>query len=307
MLQPTALDSGALLQSLADMLRRTLDQRIRIEVDTPADCPPVLADAGQLESALLNIAINARDAMLDGGLLWFACREVPARSPDLPAELAEHDGVAYVAIAVGDNGAGMSDAVKERAFEPFFTTKEAGRGTGLGLSTVYGFAKQSKGAVRIASTLGSGTTITLFLPGEQGAASLDGDAEASVGTVPPGLRVLLVEDDAEVRSVAQRFLAALGCSITACANGEQALRELGGQVGIDLLLTDIALGTGMRGTELAAAARQRLPELPVLLMSGYASALLEAPSGWDLLRKPYTRAELGRAMARVLSARPQAQ
>jgi CheY-like chemotaxis protein len=125
--------------------------------------------------------------------------------------------------------------------------------------------------------------------------------------VPPGLRVLLVEDDAEVRSVAQRFLAALGCSITACANGEQALRELGGQVGIDLLLTDIALGTGMRGTELATAARQRLPELPVLLMSGYASALLEAPSGWDLLRKPYTRAELGRAMARVLSARPQAQ
>jgi PAS domain S-box-containing protein len=303
-LQPTALDGGALLQSLADMLRRTLDQRIRIEVDTPPECPPVLADAGQLESALLNIAINARDAMPEGGLLWFACREVPARSPDLPAELAEHDGVSYVAIAVGDNGAGMSDAVKERAFEPFFTTKEAGRGTGLGLSTVYGFAKQSKGAVRLDSTLGSGTTITLFLPGEKDAVSLGGDAETTVGVLPPGLHVLLVEDDAEVRSVAQRFLSALGCTVTACASGEQARQELRADAGIDLLLTDIALGPGMRGTELAELARQRLPGLPVLLMSGYASALLEAPAGWDLLRKPYTRAELGRAMARLLAARP---
>jgi len=302
MLQPTALDAGALLQSLADMLRRTLDQRIRIEVDTPPECPLVLADAGQLESALLNIAINARDAMPDGGLLWFACREVPSRSPDLPAELAEHDGVTYVAIAVGDNGAGMSDAVKERAFEPFFTTKEAGRGTGLGLSTVYGFAKQSQGALRLDSTLGAGTTITLFLPGEKGAASPDGETDASVGTLPPGLRVLLVEDDAEVRSVAQRFLAALGCHVTACANGEKALEQLARSGDFDLLLTDIALGTGMRGTELAEQVRRRLPALPVLLMSGYASALLEAPPGWDLLRKPYTRAELGRAMARVLGA-----
>jgi CheY-like chemotaxis protein len=208
-----------------------------------------------------------------------------------------------VAIAVGDNGAGMSDAVKERAFEPFFTTKEAGRGTGLGLSTVYGFAKQSKGALRLDSTLGAGTTITLFLPGEKGAANLDGDAEVSVGAVPTGLHVLLVEDDAEVRSVAQRFLAALGCSVTACANGEKALEELSGPGSFDLLLTDIALGTGMRGTELAEQARQRLPGLPVLLMSGYASALLDAPTGWDLLRKPYTRAELGRAMARVLASR----
>ena len=196
----------------------------------------------------------------------------------------------------------MSEEVKERAFEPFFTTKEAGRGTGLGLSTVYGFAKQSKGAVRLDSTLGAGTTITLFLPGETGAANLDGDAEVSVGAVPAGLHVLLVEDDAEVRSVAQRFLAALGCNVTACANGEKALEELSASR-FDMLLTDIALGTGMRGTELAERARRRLPDLPVLLMSGYASALLDAPTGWDLLRKPYTRTELGRAIARVLAAR----
>ena len=303
-LQPTALDAGALLQSLADMLRRTLDQRIRIEVDTPEDCPPVLADAGQLESALLNIAINARDAMPDGGLLWFACREVPPRSPDLPAELAEVEDTAYVAIAVGDTGGGMSEEVKERAFEPFFTTKDAGRGTGLGLSTVYGFAKQSKGAVGIDSTLGVGTTITLFLPSERAGAPLESEAEAVAGSVPPGLRVLLVEDDSEVRSVAQRFLAALGCTVIARANAEQARDELRPDAGIDMLVTDIALGPGMRGTELAELARQRMPALPVLLMSGYASALLDAPPGWDLLRKPYTRAELGRAMARALASRP---
>ena len=300
-LQPAALDSALMLRSLADMLRRTLDQRIRIEVDAPADCPPVLADAAQLESALLNIAINARDAMPDGGLLWFACREVPARSPDLPRELAEAEGGAYVAIAVGDTGSGMSEEVKERAFEPFFTTKEAGRGTGLGLATVYGFAKQSKGAVTLDSSAGKGTTITLFLPGEAQAAGIEAEPE-KLAALPPGLRVLLVEDDAEVRSVAQRFLVSLGCTVLACASAEQARHELRPEAGLDLLITDIALGSGMRGTELAELARARLPGLPVLLMSGYASALLDSPPGRDLLRKPYTRAELGRAMARALAA-----
>ncbi|MFT3664567.1 ATP-binding protein [Piscinibacter sp.] len=305
-LEPTALDAGALLRSLADMLRRTLDQRIRIEVDAPPDCPPALADAPQLESALLNIAINARDAMPDGGLLWFACREVPARSPDLPAELAEVEGTSYVAIAVGDTGCGMPEETRERAFEPFFTTKGPGRGTGLGLATVYGFAKQSKGAVALDSAPGKGTTITLFLPGEPHAARVEAAVENTASTLPPGLRVLLVEDDAEVRSVAQRFLVALGCRVTACASAEQADPELRPDAGIDLLITDIALGPGLRGTELAELARQRLPGLPVLLMSGYASALLEAPPGWDLLRKPYTRAELGRAMARALRPSPRA-
>ncbi len=300
-LEPAALDSALMLRSLADMLRRTLDQRIRIEVDAPAGCPPVLADAAQLESALLNIAINARDAMPDGGLLWFACREVPARSPDLPAELAEAEGGVYVAIAVGDTGSGMSDEVKERAFEPFFTTKEAGRGTGLGLATVYGFAKQSRGAVTLDSGAGKGTTITLFLPGEAHAAGIEAEPE-NLAALPQGLRVLLVEDDAEVRSVAQRFLVSLGCTVLACASGEQARHELRPEAGLDLLITDIALGSGMRGTELAELSRAQLPGLPVLLMSGYASALLDSPPARDLLRKPYTRAELGRAMARALAA-----
>ena len=150
-LQPSSLNVGQLLHSLADMLRRTLDQRIHIEVDVAPDCPPVLADPGQLESALLNIAINARDAMREGGTLRFAAQPCSA----LPAEVrnnlddpsAPEDG--FVAIAISDTGSGMPEAVKQRAFEPFFTTKEAGRGTGLGLSTVYGFVRQSQGrAVR---------------------------------------------------------------------------------------------------------------------------------------------------------------
>ncbi len=297
-LQPAEVDTAALLRSLTDMLRRTLDQRIVIELQVAPDCPPCLADPGQLESALLNIAINARDAMPAGGLLLFACRAVPVW-PELKAELGQASGDRYVSISIGDTGSGMPEAVKEHAFEPFFTTKEAGRGTGLGLSTVYGFAKQSHGAVTLDSTLGSGTTVTLYLPVAAGTEAAEGDVEGC-GSVPPGLRVLMVEDDAEVRAVVQRFLASLGAAVTSSVNAEEALAMLHGDAGFDLLLTDIALGTGMRGTELAKAARKLRPGLPVLLMSGFASGLFDAPPEFELLRKPYTREELARTMAKVL-------
>jgi PAS domain S-box-containing protein len=304
-LQPAAVDVGTLLDALADMLRRTLDQRIRIVVHAERGCPPVLADPGQLESALLNIAINARDAMPEGGTLAFACRALPPHSAELPVELAESDMAQanYVEIAVADSGVGMSEAVKERAFEPFFTTKEAGRGTGLGLSTVYGFARQSRGAVQIDSAPGAGTTLRLLLPVVPGSgddAAADDEPDAAL---PAGLKVMLVEDDPEVRQVVQHFLAALGCRVDAHASGEEALAALQPGAGIEVLLTDIALGAGLRGTELAEQARARLPGLPVLLMSGYSSALLDAPPGWPLLRKPYTRAELARALARVIAPR----
>ena len=306
-LQPSAIDVQALLASLADMLRRTVDQRIRIELEIAADCPPVQADPGQLESALLNIAINARDAMPEGGLLRFTAG--PAGT--LPAELRRglDDPSAqderFVRIAVADSGSGMPDEVKERAFEPFFTTKQAGRGTGLGLSTVYGFVKQSRGAIAIDSAPGSGTTITLFLPRPWADPVLPEAAEDAGDSVPPGLRVLLVEDDAEVRAVAQQFLAALGCEVTSCTSGEQALLLLNApQPPFELLLSDIALGSGMRGTELARQAQQRRPGLKVLLMSGFSAELLDAdrgsPADWELLPKPYSRGQLARAMARVL-------
>ena len=306
-LEPSAVDTNALLRSLSDMLQRTLDQRIAIEVDAPP-CPPCLADAGQLESALLNIAINARDAMPGGGRLRFHAEPCSALPGDVHGGLepGEGDAGGFVAISITDTGLGMTSEVKERAFEPFFTTKESGRGTGLGLSTVYGFVKQSRGGIAIRSAPGAGTTVTLYIPRIDAlpAAATVADASASV---PPGLRVLLVEDDADVRALMQAFLLALGCRVTACSNGEQAWNTLAWDARYELLLTDIALGAGMRGTELAARAQARLPTLGVLLMSGFSAELLDAdraaPPTWELLRKPCTRAELAQAIAAVVNPR----
>jgi PAS domain S-box-containing protein len=308
-LQPSEVDIGAMLNSLADMLRRTLDQRIRIEVDAPEACPHVMADPGQLESALLNIAINARDAMPEGGSLRFRAEPCAALPVEVRNELddpsAPEDG--FVAISIADTGTGMPEAVKERVFEPFFTTKEAGRGTGLGLSTVYGFVKQSKGAIAIDSAPGAGTTLTLYLPRPWTTAAASAADEHAAQPVPEGLNVLMVEDDAEVRAVVRNFLEALRCKVTVAASGEQALLALGPEAEFDLLLTDIALGPGMRGTQLAAHAQQRFPAMAVLLMSGFSSELLQAdrdsPPAWELLRKPYTREDLARAIARVVAAR----
>ncbi len=304
-LLPSDVDVNALLQSLADMLRRTLDQHIRIEVDAPP-CPPCLADAGQLESALLNIAINARDAMPAGGVLRFNAEPCEALPVGVHGEVDINPAsdAPLVAISITDTGTGMADDVRERAFEPFFTTKEAGRGTGLGLSTVYGFVKQSKGGIAIDSTVGRGTTVTLYIP-RATASGATQNPSAADDAIAPGLRVLLVEDDADVRAVLETFLDTLRCEVTSCSNGEQALLALQADAGFELLLTDIALGAGMRGTELAARAQARLPALGVLLMSGFSAELLEAdrdsPPAWELLRKPCSRGELARAIASVVN------
>jgi CheY-like chemotaxis protein len=260
-----------------------------------------VADPGQLESALLNIAINARDAMPEGGRLRFG-----ARRAALPASLGLDlpEGSDYVEISITDTGTGMPESIKERAFEPFFTTKEAGRGTGLGLSTVYGFAKQSRGGVTLDSAPGQGTTVTLYIPVADIEEAPSADSLGTEGVVSPGLSVLLVEDDPEVRTVVRTFLEALGCQVEACASGEEALLMLTPQARFDLLLTDIALGPGIRGTQLALQAQQRQPTLAVLLMSGFSEELLDAdrtsPADWELLRKPYTREELAGAIARVV-------
>jgi len=265
----------------------------------------VLADPGQLESALLNIAINARDAMPSGGPLRFRaerCDLLPATVEVEP--VPDPARVGFVAIAISDSGSGMSPEVRERAFEPFFTTKPPGRGTGLGLSTVYGFVKQSRGALALDSEPGRGTTLTLYLPRPQGATRPASPADAT-DAVPPGLSVLLVEDDAEVRAVVRRFLDALGCTVSEAESGEQAMLTLGTDP-FDLLVSDIALGPGMRGPELAARLQARFPSTAVVLMSGYSAELLEAdrgsPPGWELLRKPCSREELGAAIARVVGA-----
>jgi PAS domain S-box-containing protein len=307
-LMPTQVDVGVMLTSLADMLRRTLDQRICIEVAIAQEGLRVVADPVQLESALLNIAINARDAMPAGGRLSFRaspCDKVPA---SVFGEADAFDGAeaGFVLVEISDDGAGMSDEVKERAFEPFFTTKAAGRGTGLGLSTVYGFVKQSRGALSIDSAPGLGTSVALYLPHPVAAAHMAPALDHLAAAVRPGLDVLLVEDDAEVRSVVQTFLAHLACRVTVASSGEQALEMLGPGAAFDVLLTDIALGTGLRGTELAAQAQQRFPRLGILLMSGYSSELLDAdresPASWELLRKPFYRDDLARAIAAVTVA-----
>ena len=306
-LQPVAIEVSQVLGSLADLLRRTLDQRIGIEVDARDDALAVLVDPGQLESALLNIAINARDAMPHGGLLKFravGCMWLPAEAA---AEVGT-DAVAadFVELSIADEGTGMADDVRERVFEPFFTTKDTGRGTGLGLSTVYGFVKQSRGAVLIESRLGAGTTVTLYLPRPQHAAVVaEVPDPASMPALSAGLGVLLVEDDAEVREVMRRFLESLACRVTEAASGEQALLAIDAGGHFDVLLSDIALGAGLRGTEVASRAQALSPSLAVVLMSGYSAELLEADSGsppeWELLRKPCSREELSAAMARVLA------
>ena len=300
------MDVSLLLNSLADMLRRTLDQRIRIDVAVAAACPPVLADPGQLESALLNIAINARDAMPDGGTLRFSagpCAALPRETGSDPNPPGTPDD-GFIAISITDTGGGMPDEVKERAFEPFFTTKEAGRGTGLGLSTVYGFVKQSRGAITIDSTPGAGTTLTLYIPQPSAVDAPAQHPASAAKAVPAGLAVLLVEDEAEVRAVVLTFLETLRCKVTVAASAEQALLALGPDATFDLLLTDIALGAGMRGTQLAALAQKRFPHLAVLLTSGFSSELLAAdrdsPPTWELLRKPYSRDELARAITGVV-------
>jgi PAS domain S-box-containing protein len=304
MLQPAAIDLPAMLQSLADMLRRTVDQRVRIEVDCPSDCPPVFADPVQLESAMLNVAINARDAMPDGGRLRFVARTAGRLPGQMgPAAPDSPQARGCVAIAISDTGTGMTDEVRERAFEPFFTTKDVGRGTGLGLSTVYGFITQSHGTVTLDSEPGAGTTVTLYIPQAADAGAAD-EAAVRDDEIPPGLSVLLVEDDADVRNVALAFLASFRARVVACVDAEEALDALARGGRFDLLLSDIALGPGRRGTELARIAQERQPDLCVLLVSGFPAELIDAdsvaPADWALLPKPYSRADLAYGIGQAL-------
>ena len=299
LLQPRAIDLPVMLRSLASLLQRTLDARIRIEVALADDCPPCMADPAQLESALLNLAINARDAMPDGGTLRFGV-EPCALPPPGAGEAAWAAG--GVAIAVTDTGTGMTEAVRARAFEPFFTTKESGRGTGLGLATVHGFVHQSHGVVTLDSRVGEGTTVTLFLPCPADASVRRAKAHKTAPAVPAGLAVLLVEDEPDVLRVVRAFLEQWGCSVVACSHAEAALQAAAVPgARFDLLLTDVVLGPGLRGDELAQRLRASKPALPVLLMSGYAQDV--QASNWPLLRKPFTREQLAQSVLAAIGAR----
>jgi PAS domain S-box-containing protein len=333
-LRPSRIDVVPMIRSLAAILQRTVDRRVAIEVSCAGPSYLVAVDAGQLESALLNIAINARDAMPAGGRLHIhvaGCDALPVAVAYEAGSIADA-AAGYVAIAIADEGEGMSAQVKARAFEPFFTTKEAGRGTGLGLSVVYGFVTQSHGAIGIDSAPGAGTTVTLYLPraveseAPKAAAAVayaepaePGEALAQAAPaspviaprhgdgLPAGLRVLLVEDDAEVRRIAATYLQGLGCVVMPAASGEEAWTLLERNGPFDLLLTDIALGTGMRGTRLALEAGRRHPTLAILAMSGYAQELLEGDRAmlerYEMLPKPFDRQALALALQRALRRR----
>jgi CheY-like chemotaxis protein len=274
-----------------------------------------------LESALLNVAINARDAILEatpaeGGCVTLRCgagqrphgdgEDTSPGALDEPAAMRAETGD-DVWFSVQDNGCGMSAEVRDRAFEPFFTTKEAGRGTGLGLSTVYGFVKQSHGSLHLDSTPGLGTTVTLYLPALD--APLPVPATPAAAALPTGLRVLLVEDDADVRGVAQAFLMTMGCQVDACANAEQALTRLAGRASmpVDLLFSDITLGAGINGIELARRVQALHPGLVVVLCSGYSRYLVPGDDDdtppWPVLKKPFTQQELAQALSHAMAQR----
>jgi PAS domain S-box-containing protein len=305
-LRPQALDANELVLDMSDMLRRTLGQSVQISTVLANRLWKVLADPGQLQNAILNLAINARDAMPHGGKLIVETANTAFDEADVAGrDLAPG---AYVSISITDDGVGMPPEVRQRALEPFFTTKPAGVGSGLGLSMVYGFAKQTGGDLRIYSEAGQGTTVTIYLPqtaGEGDALDEGGPREAAFGG--RGERLLVVEDDARVRLVTVRRLREMGYRVEERDSGEAALALLRGGDGFDLLLTDVLMPGGMSGPDLARRARALVPGLRVLLSSGYADpeAMRDAMAELDadLLRKPYKRGDLAAAVRRALDSK----
>ncbi|WNL47540.1 PAS domain-containing protein [Dyella sp. BiH032] len=266
-LDPSPVDVNALVQSMHMLLAQTLGERVRMEVDLAPRLERALVDANQLESALLNLCLNARDAMPDGGRLRIATRF----SASMPLLRPDHEANAggYVVLDVADTGVGMEPAVKERVFEPFFTTKPIGQGTGLGLSMIYGFVQQSKGCIDLQSSPGEGTTLSLYLPVAPAAAAAAPSRETAGTTPGDGQLVLLVEDDGQVRLLVNLLLEELGYVVVAARDATEATSHIASLSHIDLLVTDVGL-PGMNGRQLAELFREKHPSVPVLFMTGYA-------------------------------------
>lgn len=300
-LQSQLVDMNALLVGVVDMLRRTLGEAIEIEAICAPDLWHISADPSQIRDALLNLALNARDAMPKGGRLTI---ESANFHPDAPTELARDelgDGD-FIVLMVTDTGVGMPEPVLQRALEPFFTTKLPSMGSGLGLSMVYGFAKQSGGHLGIESAVGVGTRVRLFLPraGERAAAT--GEAPSAPNVIAKGTEtILLVDDNQSLLQVTRRNLASWGYKVIAAANGRAALAILETGERVDLLFTDIVMPGGMSGPELASAARRVNPWLKVLLTTGYTAEGSEQRAE-DVIYKPYNRGELAWAIRAILDA-----
>jgi signal transduction histidine kinase len=290
-LQPEAMAINDLIRGMADLLDRTLGERIEVVTDLIDRSCTIEADRAQLESAVLNIAVNARDAMPDGGRLTIRTAIIDDGGSDEGS-----DGGQYrmIGLSVSDSGAGMDPDTLERAFEPFFTTKGTGKGTGLGLSQVYGFASQSGGDVRIESRPGEGTTITILLPCSNrplGAPAAERGAAASTRTG----RILIVEDNEEVGEFAEQLLTELGHRVERAGSGEEGL-ALALADGFDLVFTDVVM-PGMTGLELAARLTAERPDLPVILTTGYSDEIAKSGAGGrPMILKPYRPETLAAAI-----------
>jgi CheY-like chemotaxis protein len=282
---------GPLVAGLGDLLRQTLGPSIELRLDVADAAVPVLADATQLELSILNLAINARDAMPDGGTLSVSTHTIQVEDdPDL----ANGD---YLELSVTDTGVGMTPDVADRAFDPFFTTKDVGQGTGLGLSMVYGVAKQSGGVARIRSKPGEGTTISVILPRTYEPmpdAEEPGPEEAAAAQT--SVSVLVVDDEPEVRRVLVQTLEELGHKVATAADGKEALARLEAQT-FDLLMLDFAM-PGMNGAQVAEAARRLRPDQKLVFVTGYAetAAITSAAEDAPILRKPFRTIEVARAV-----------
>lgn len=308
-LSPQPTDVVALISGVQPLVRKAIPERISLQLITEQGLPTVIIDPPQLESAVLNLCLNARDAMPDHGklLLEVGSSELDA---DYTSEHPEATAGRYVTIAVSDTGMGMNQEVRARAFDPFFTTKPAGKGSGLGLSMVYGFIKQSGGHVTIYSESGNGTTVRMYLPVSAESAVMTAkhhdndtpDIELVSGSV------LVVEDEALVRQYAEKQFQALGFDVISASHGSEALAMLQQSGRVDLLFTDVMMGDGMNGPELAAAARQVQPDIKVLFTSGYTeNAMLRhgrLDLGTQLLGKPWRREDLSRKLKTMQNVNP---
>ena len=291
---PESVDLAAHLSGMREILDRSLRGDIHVEMTFDPDLWPVEIDAGELELTMLNLCVNARDAMTGGGTITVTAenRQV-VEEGELPTD--------FVELAVADTGCGMPPEVLRRAFEPFFTTKDVGKGSGLGLPQVYGFAQQSGGRVRIDSTVGEGTVVTLLLPRSfRLSAVVDADDASNVASTRSGERsglVLLVEDDNEVAALTREMLCTLGFTVIHAASSAAALGALADARSVDFVLSDIMMPGDMSGLDLAREIRRRQPNLPVVLTTGYA----EAASGmnvdeFEMLLKPYSAEALADAL-----------
>ncbi len=300
-LRPQRVDLNALLQDNVAMLRRTLGEAIHIEATRSPELWCTSADPSQIGDALLNLALNARDAMPQGGSLTIEAANfhLDARGAAPYSELRNDD---YVVLTVADTGVGMSDAVVRQAVEPFFTTKPPSAGSGLGLSMAYGFAKQSGGHLDIESAVGVGTKVRLYLPrANDDAATVPGASQAAPAGPGGTEAILLVDDNEHLTAITRRHLAALGYTVASASSGPSALTIIESGQPVDLLFTDVVMPEGMSGHQLAATARRLRPGLRVLFATGYAGGMSE-PGGQHLLHKPYDRRDLARAVRAALDA-----